>query len=31
MPLGEIEEIIAFIMSQNKTLAGYLRDRFDSL
>jgi hypothetical protein len=31
MPPGEIEEIIAFIMSQNRTLAGYLRDQLNSL
>jgi hypothetical protein len=31
MPPGEIEESVAFILSQNRTLACYLRDRLDSL
>jgi hypothetical protein len=31
MPPGEIKEIIASILSQNRTLAGYLRDRSDPL
>jgi hypothetical protein len=31
MQPGEIEDIIALILSQNKTLAGYLRNRLDSL
>jgi hypothetical protein len=30
IPPGEIEEIIVFILSQNRTLAGYLRDQLDS-
>jgi hypothetical protein len=31
VPPGEIEEIITFVLSQNRTLAGYLRDHLDSL
>jgi hypothetical protein len=31
IPPGEIEEIITFILCQNRTFAGYLRDRLGSL
>jgi hypothetical protein len=31
LPPGEIEETLAFILSQNRILAGYLRDQLDSL
>jgi hypothetical protein len=31
IPHEDIQQIIAFILSQNKTLQGYLRDRLDSI